>query len=98
MSAMVISSVEVFSKMSKRLEDIGISNIHFYNSKSNKELSIPMIALMPFMDFVILGKDTHCSSSSYRQVILEAQARDIPVITQECIDDLMPTFTSSSLD
>lgn len=54
---MVISSSERFTGMSKKLRNIGISSIHFYDSES-LEPDVPMLALVPLVDFVILGR-TH---------------------------------------
>ncbi len=87
MSGMVISSVENFVNMSGHLEDIGISNIHFYNSKNHSGLDTPMIALVPFLDFLILGDDAHISPS-LQQIVSEAHARHIPVLKGECIKNI----------
>ncbi len=87
MSAMVISSVTGFVGMSKKLEEIGIKNIHFYNSINNDELTTPMITLMPFMDVVVLGKDADCSHDMAR-LVDEAMARHIPVVSEECLNEL----------
>lgn len=91
MSVMVLSSVKRFIEMSPRLEDIGVKNIHFYNSKNNDELTTPMISLVPFVDCVILGKDAHCSALMTR-VVEEALARHIPVVSEDCIGDLAGCF------
>ncbi|WP_333654149.1 hypothetical protein [Dissulfurispira sp.] len=87
MSAMVISSVKRFIDMSPKLEEIGIKNIHFYNSKGNEELTTPMVALVPFIDVVVLGKDAYRSTLTDR-VVEEALARHIPVVSEDCIADL----------
>lgn len=87
MSAMVISSIKRFIEMSPKLEDLGVKNIHFYNSMSNDELPAPMVALVPFVDVVVLGKDAHCSPFMTK-VVQEALARHIPVVSDDCIEDL----------
>jgi hypothetical protein len=87
MSAMVLSSIKRFIDMSPKLEEIGIKNIHFYNSKGNEELTTPMVALVPFVDVVVLGKDAYHSTLMNR-VVEEALARHIPVVSEDCIVDL----------
>jgi ABC-type uncharacterized transport system substrate-binding protein len=84
MSAIVLSPVEKFINMSPNLEKIGFKNIHFYNSRGNDELTTPMVALVPFMDAVILEKDVPCTHF-LTKLIEEAIARHIPVITEDCI-------------
>lgn len=87
MSAMVLSSMKRFIEMATKLKEIGVKNIHFYNSKNNDELTTPMVALVPFIDVVVLGKDAHCSMLMNR-VVEEALARHILVISEDCIGDL----------
>jgi hypothetical protein len=87
MSAIVLSSVKRFIEMSSKLEDIGVKNIHFYNSQNNDELTTPMVSLIPFVDFVVLGKDAHCSPHM-NKVVEEALARNIPVVSEDCLGDL----------
>lgn len=77
MSAMVISSIKRFIEMSPKLEELGLSNIHFYNSETIEDIDTPMIALVPFIDCVILGKEAKLSGQ-LTQVIDEAFARRIP--------------------
>ncbi len=84
---MIISSVKNFIEMSHDLEEIGFSNIHFYNSTNDSSLNAPMIALVPFVDFLILGSDAGLSPNLNR-LINEAQARHIPVIREECINKI----------
>lgn len=86
MSAMVISSVRKFIEMSTRLEDLGFKNIHFYNSKSEGDIDTPMVALVPFVDFVILGKDAGLASY-LPKIVDEAVARHIPVLSEECLNN-----------
>jgi hypothetical protein len=81
MSAMIISSTESLIGMSKRLESIGVSNIHFYNSRT-RDLSTPMVALLPFVDCLILGSDAH-GSPHLQRVLMEASAKHVPVLTEE---------------
>jgi hypothetical protein len=52
---MIISSTESLIGMSKRLESMGISNIHFYNSRT-RDLNTPMVALLPFCGLPDTGK------------------------------------------
>jgi hypothetical protein len=87
MSAIVLSSIKRFIDIAPKLEDIGVKNIHFYDSRGNDELTTPMIALVPFVDVVVLGKDAHCSSHM-NKVVEEALARHIPVVSDDCIGDL----------
>lgn len=87
MSAMVISSVGTFIKVSQKLEDIGVRNIHFYNSKSGDVHNAPMVALVPFVDLLVLGKDAR-PSPQINKAIKEALDRHIPVVTDDCLDEL----------
>ncbi len=73
--------------MSPKLEDIGVKNIHFYNSQGNDELTTPMIALVPFVDVVVLGKDANCSPHM-NKVVEEALARHIPVVSDDCLNEM----------
>jgi hypothetical protein len=85
MSTIVLSSMEKFFSMSKKLQDMGVSNINFYSSESNREANTPMVSLVPFVDFVLLGEDAH-HSPRFHRLIDEARSRHIPVITEDCID------------
>ncbi len=87
MSTMIISSMRKFIEMSDCIEEIGFSKIYFYNSSNNGNLNTPMIALVPFVDVLILGSDADRSLNLDR-LIGEARARHIPVIKQECINKL----------
>jgi hypothetical protein len=83
MSAIVLSTVERFIGMSRNLDRVGFKNIHFYNSRDNDVLTTPMVALVPFVDIVILEKNatrTHLLA----KLVDEAIARHIPVITEDC--------------
>lgn len=86
MSAMVLSSVKRFIEMSPRLEDLGVQNIHFYNSQNDGDLNTPMVALVPFVDCVILGKDANLSRH-FKKVTDEAIARHIPVLSEDCLNE-----------
>ncbi|TLD42911.1 MAG: hypothetical protein JETT_0811 [Candidatus Jettenia ecosi] len=85
MSAMIISSLERLIGMAQKLENFGITTIHFYSAKNSGDLDVATIAFVPFVDFVILGKDAPCSLSLNR-IIKEAQTRRIPVLSEECIE------------
>jgi hypothetical protein len=87
MSAIVISSIQRFIEMSPRLEELGIDHIHFYNSKRDNDLNTPMVALVPFVDFVVLGKDANLSRH-LSKVMDEAFARHIPVLSEDCLHDM----------
>ena len=50
MSAMIISSLDRFIGMARKLEDYGVTNIHLCYAKSNGDLDISVIALVPFVD------------------------------------------------
>ena len=86
MSAMVLSSIKRFIEMSPRLEDLGVQNIHFYNSQNDCALN-PMISLVPFVDVVVLGKDAHLSRH-LKKVIDEAIARHVPVFSEDCLHEM----------
>lgn len=84
MSAMIISSLDRFIGMARKLEEYGVTNIHLCYAKSNGDLDMTVIALVPFVDFVILGKDAHYLPY-LSQIIKEAQLRHIPVLPEERI-------------
>lgn len=73
--------------MSRILKDIGFSKIYFYNSRHNGSLDAPMIALIPFVNFLIPGDDAGLLPNLDR-LIMEARARHIPVIQEECVGKL----------
>lgn len=86
MSALVVSNIKSFIRISRKLEDIGISNIHFYNSM-NGSPDIPMLSLIPFIDLVVV--DGSAGSCPYmKKVREEAEARHIYVVSDECLDNL----------
>jgi len=80
MRIMVISSVERFIDILPKLEDLRVSNIYFYNAKTNKDLNVPVITLIPFVDVVVVGKDAHCFHIN--RIIEEAKDRHVPVINE----------------
>ena len=83
-SAMVISSAEGFAGMAKPLEDYGITNIHFCSVREKTDLDVTAIAFVPFVDFIIVGRDA--GGSPYLNTILrEAKELQIPVLTESCI-------------
>ncbi len=84
MSAMIISSLDRFIGMARKLEGYGVTNIHLCYAKNNGEVDISVIALVPFVDFVILGKDAHYLPYLNR-IVNEARLRSIPVLTEERI-------------
>ncbi|MFN3532186.1 MAG: hypothetical protein ACK41Q_06675 [Candidatus Brocadia sp.] len=84
MSAMIISSLDRFIVMARKLEEYGVTNIHLCYAKNNGDLDISVIALVPFVDFVILGEDAHYLPY-LSQIIKEAQLRHIPVLPEERI-------------
>lgn len=87
MSAMVLSSVKRFIEMSGKLEELGLDTIHFYNAHIDGDINPPIVALVPFVDCVILSRDADLSRQLSR-VIDEALARRIPVLSEECLDNL----------
>lgn len=87
MSAMVLSSVKRFIEMSTKLEELGLDTIHFYNVKNDGNIHPPILALVPFVDCVILSRDADISRQLSR-VIDEAFARHIPVLSEECLNGL----------
>lgn len=82
MSAMIISSLDRFIGMARKLEDCGVTNIHFCYAKNSGDLDISVIALVPFVDFVILGKDANYLPY-LNQIVEEARTRRIPVLPEE---------------
>ena len=84
MSAMIISSLDRFIGMARKLEESGVTNIHLCYAKNSGDLDTSVIALVPFVDFVILGKDAHYSPY-LNQIIEEARTRRIPVLPEERI-------------
>lgn len=87
MSAMVLSSVKRFIEMSEKLEELGLDTIHFYNSEKDGNLNPPIVALVPFVDCVILSRDADLSRQ-LSSVIDEAFARHIPVLSEDCLHKL----------
>ena len=87
MSAMVISSIKTFIEMSPKLEEVGVRNIHFYNSKSGDVHDAPMVSLVPFVDLVVLGKDANLSPQ-INKIVKEALDRHIPLVTEDCLGEL----------
>ncbi len=84
MSVMVISSLDRFVGMARKLEVSGVTNIHLCYAKSTDKLDLSVIALVPFVDYVIVGEDAHCLPY-LKQIITEAQLRQIPVLPEERI-------------
>jgi len=87
MSAMVISSIKTFIDVSQKLEDIGVRNIHFYNSKNGDVYDAPMVSLVSFVDLIVLGKDAGISPQ-INEVVKEALDRHIPLVTEDYLDEL----------
>ncbi len=87
MSGMVISSVKKFIEMSQALQELGLDTIHFYNSENNRDPDPPMVTLVPFVDCIIVCKDTNYSGR-FNKVIDEAYARRIPLLTEECLHEM----------
>lgn len=84
MRIMVISGVEGFIEILSKLEDLGISNIYFYNSKTNSDSAAPLIVLVSFVDAVVLGKDAY-HFPNLKRVIEEARDRYTPVMSEEAL-------------
>lgn len=84
MSAMVLSSVKRFIEMSSKLEELGLDTIYFYNTENDGNIKPPILALVPFVDCVILSRDADFSRQLSR-VIDEAFARHIPVLSDDCL-------------
>jgi len=81
MSAMVISSLDRFIGMARILENSGVTNIHLCYAKHTDSLDLSVIALVPFVDYVIVGEDAH-RLPYLKQIITEAQLRQIPVLPE----------------
>ncbi|MCF6148038.1 MAG: hypothetical protein E3K37_05210 [Candidatus Kuenenia sp.] len=84
MSAMVISNAEGFAGMVKPLEDYGITNIHFCSAREKRDIDPTAIAFVPFVDFIILGKEAGYSAQ-INSILREAKERQIPVLHESCI-------------
>lgn len=84
MSAMIISSLDRFIGMARKLENSGVTNIHLCYAKSTDNVDLSVIALVPFVDYVIVGEDAHCLPY-LKQIIMEAQLRNIPILPEERI-------------
>lgn len=82
MSALMIGNIRGFIDISSRLEDIGITTIHFYYP-NNGIFNTPMTVL-PFIDLLILGKEAFLTPH-VNEVIDEAFSRHIPVLSEDCI-------------
>lgn len=80
MTVMIISGIKRFMKMSRILENAGITNIRFYNSLE-RVLVEPIVPLVKFMDFLILGRDA-ISFPYLKEILDEARRRNIPVISE----------------
>lgn len=87
MSVIVISSVGRFIEMSRKLEGLGLQNLHFYNSQNDGGLNTPIAELLPFVDCVVLGKDANLLRH-LDKVIDEAFARHIPVLSEDCFHEI----------
>ncbi|MCX8031313.1 MAG: hypothetical protein N3A59_07040 [Thermodesulfovibrionales bacterium] len=88
MSAMVISNVKKFIEMSEVLKELGLDTIHFYNTENNHDFELPMSALVPFVDFIIMCKDLR-DSIAVSKVIDAAISRGIPVLSDDCLSKLI---------
>jgi len=84
MSAMIISSLDRFIEVTRKLESCGTTNMHLCYAKNTGDLDTSVIALVPFVDFLILDKDAHYSTY-LDQIIKEAQIRCIPVLPEDRI-------------
>jgi hypothetical protein len=84
MSAMIISSLDRFIGIARKLEDLGVTNLHLCYAKNSGDLDISVVALVPFVDLVILGEDAHYLPY-LNQIVHEAQIRQIPVLPEERI-------------
>ncbi len=82
MSAMIVGSLDRFFGMAQKLEDSGITSMHLCCAKNDDDLDITALALVPFVDIVILSKDAH-SLPYLNKIVSEAQLRHIPVLPEE---------------
>lgn len=81
---MVISSLDRFIGMAKKLESSGVTNIHLCYAKGTANLDLSVVALVPFVDYVIVGEDAH-RLPYLKHIITEAHLRQIPVLPEERI-------------
>ena len=81
---MIISGIKRFMKMSRILENAGITNIFFYNSTLRRVLGEPIFHVVKLMDFLILGRDAN-SLTYLKDILDEARQRNIPVISEDRI-------------
>ncbi|MBM4053657.1 MAG: hypothetical protein FJ264_03065 [Planctomycetes bacterium] len=84
MSAMVLSDADGFALMAKPLEKYGVTNIHFCSVKEKMDTDATAIAFVPFVDFIIIGKDAG-GTSHIETILQEAKERRIPVLSESCI-------------
>jgi len=87
MSAMVISSIKKFIDMSQTLHELGLDTIHFYNTEKNHDFELPMAAVVPFVDCIIMCKDANYSFP-LSKAVEAAIARRIPVLSEDCLQEL----------
>ena len=84
MSAMVISSLDRFLSVARKLEGSGVTNIHLCYAKQMDKFDLSVVALVPFVDYVIVGEDAH-NLPYLKHIITEAQLRQIPVLPEDRI-------------
>ena len=83
MSAIIFGSKKSLMRITNKLIDSNLSNIIYFDSGEN-EIDIPMLSLLPFVDFLFLGSDSH-ESPHHERMLIEAKASAVPVIKEERI-------------
>ena len=78
MSAIIFGSKKSLMRITGKLMDSNFTNIFFLDSGKNKP-DIPMVSLLAFVDFLLLGSDSH-ESPHLERILIEAKSRPVPVI------------------
>ena len=83
MSAIIFGSKKSLMRITNKLIDSNFTNIIFLDSGNNKH-DIPMVSFLAFVDFLLLGSDSH-ESPHLESMLIEAKASAVPVIKEERI-------------
>jgi hypothetical protein len=83
MSAIVFGSKKCLIRITRKLMDSNFTNIIFLDSGTH-EPDIPVVSLIPFVDFLFLGKNSH-ESANLERLLIKAKASAVPVIKEERI-------------
>lgn len=90
MSALVISRIDSFIEISKRLENIGVSTVYFYNSEFDN-FELPASAVVPFIDMLVLGKAIG-AVPHINKVINDSLDRHVPIFSEDCLNEMVASI------